>query len=103
MIGKFASTLGLLSLTILLVPRGFAQATTAADQPPATTTQQPAPQRSAPSTGQEPADEISTSRPKKVRNFKKWEYNVGAGLNLDSGTTKTFVRGGGIVGTAGVA
>jgi opacity protein-like surface antigen len=108
MIGKFASTLGLLSLTILLVPRGFAQATPAGQppaptsQPPATTTQQAAPPN-APSTGQESADEISTSRPKKARNYKKWEYNVGAGLNLDSGHTKTFVRGGGIVGAAGVA
>lgn len=103
MIGKFASMLALLSVMIFVVPRGFTQATPA-EQPAATPAQQPATQApAAPSAGQEPADEVSTSRPKKPRNFKKWEYNVGAGLNLDSGTTKTFVRGGGIVGTAGVA
>lgn len=107
MIGKFASAMGLLLLTIMSVPRGFAQTAPAAQQP-ATTSQQPAPQApvAQPTTQnseQESADEISTSRRAKARNYKKWQYNVGTGLNLDSGTTKTFVRGGGIIGTAGVA
>jgi len=42
-------------------------------------------------------------RRKKPKDYKNWNYNVGFGANLDSGTTKTFVRGGGGVATAGVA
>jgi opacity protein-like surface antigen len=109
MIGKFASALALLSVAILLVPQAFSQAAPATPppaeqpspaQPPAA--QQPA---STPaSTDQESTDEISSSRRRvKPKDFKSWQYNVGAGANIDSGTTKTFVRGGGIVGTAGVA
>ena len=35
--------------------------------------------------------------------YKNWTYNVGAGANLDSGTTRTWVRQGGFVAAAGVA
>jgi opacity protein-like surface antigen len=98
MIGKFASVLALLSLTILPVQRSAAQNPPAASPPAQQPTVAPA------SPEQEPADEVSTSRRRaKPQDHKKWEYDVGAGANLDSGTTKTFVRGGGIVGTAGVA
>jgi hypothetical protein len=104
MIGKFAtaSALMFLVLMIVLVEQGSSQTAPAGQTPaaPPSTEQTPA-QPSA--TAQEPADEESTSRRKKVHDYKTWNYNVGAGANLDSGTTKTFVRGGGFVGTAGVA
>ena len=104
MIGKFAtaSALMLLVLMIVLVEQGSSQTAPAGQTPaaPLSTEQTPA---QASGTAQEPADEESTSRRKKVRDYKTWNYNVGAGANLDSGTTKTFVRGGGFVGTAGVA
>lgn len=124
MIGKFATAIALtlLILTSLLTTRGFAQ-TTPADQPaaaaptaptpdsqtpaaptsaaPATAAQQPAAQ---PDNSQEPADEQSTShRKKRARDYKNWNFNIGAGANVDSGATKTFVRGGGVGGTFGVA
>jgi len=106
MTGKFATALTLLVLTILLGAQGFAQ-TTPAEQPagqapggkPAA--QSPAAQQ--PDTSQEPADEESTRRKAKPIDYKKWTFNVGAGANVDSGATKTWVRGGGVVGTAGVA
>jgi len=111
MMGKFAtaSALTLLILTILLGAAGFAQTTPAAQEPAATTpaapapaVQQPSPQK--PDSSQEPAEEESTSRRKaKPHEYKNWTFNAGAGANLDSGTTKTWVRGGGFVGAAGVA
>jgi len=120
MIGKSAtdSALALLMFIILLGGRGFAQTTpsgqtappdSAAQQPAAEqpAQQQPAAQQPAaqqPSSDQEPAEEESSSRRKaKPRDYKNWSYNVGLGANLDSGTTKTFVRGGGGVASAGVA
>jgi opacity protein-like surface antigen len=119
MIGKFATAIAvtLLILTSLFTARGSAQ-TTPADQPaaaaptaptpdaqtpaaPATAAQQPAAQ---PNNNQEPADEESISRRKKrARDYKNWNYNIGVGANVDSGATKTFVRGGGVGGTFGVA
>ncbi|MCU1300323.1 MAG: hypothetical protein JWQ87_607 [Candidatus Sulfotelmatobacter sp.] len=97
MIGKFATALTLLVLVIVCGTQGFAQTTPAPEAPAAQAPEQK------PSSGQEPADEVSTSRRKRVHDYKTWNYNVGAGANLDSGTTKTFVRGGGLVGTIGVA
>jgi opacity protein-like surface antigen len=70
----------------------------AAQQPPA-----PTPAAQKPDSGQEPADEETTARRKRVHDYKNWNYNVGAGANLDSGTTRTWVRQGGFVGSAGVA
>jgi opacity protein-like surface antigen len=114
MIGKFATASALMVLVVisLLGAHGIAQ-TTPAEQPsespaaaePAPAAQTPVAQAPAqPATGgQEPADEESTSRRKRVHDYKTWNYNVGVGANLDSGTTKQFVRGGGIAGTAGVA
>lgn len=113
MIGKFAtaSALTLLVLATLLGVEGFAQ-TTPAEQTPAATPSVPAAQQPAPATptaqkpaaGEEPADEESTSRRKRrLHDFKTWNFNVGGGANLNSGATKTFVRGGGGVGTVGVA
>jgi opacity protein-like surface antigen len=105
MIGKFAtaSALTLLVLTILLGTQGFAQ-TTPAGQTPATPSTAPAPAAQQPASGQEPADEESTSR-RKVRphDYKNWNFNAGIGANVDSGSTKKFVRGGGGAASAGVA
>ena len=108
MIGKFAtaSALTLLIVALLLVGQGFAQATPASQAPApagqAPTAQTPAAQP--PASGQEPADEESTSRRKaKPHDYKNWTFNVGVGANVDSGATKTYVRGGGVVGAAGVA
>jgi opacity protein-like surface antigen len=109
MIGKFASVLSLLILTILLGGQGFAQATPSGQSPSpaAPAPQEPAAQQPAaqqPASDQEPAEEESSSRRKaKPRDYKNWSYNVGLGANLDSGTTRTFVREGGGVATAGVA
>jgi hypothetical protein len=117
MMAKFASVtaaaslLTLLVLTVLLGTRGFAQTTPpeqtpaaapgaqapAAQQPPT-----PTPAAQQPDTGQEPADEVSSSRRKKPHDYKNWNFNVGAGANVDSGATRTWVRGGGVVGAAGV-
>jgi hypothetical protein len=128
MMAKFASVtataslLTLLVLTILWGAQGFAQATPPEQTPaaapaaqapdaqqPATpppaaappATQAPAAQQ--PDTSQEPADEISSSRRKKPHDYKNWNFNVGAGGNIDSGSTRTWVRGGGPVGAFGVA
>jgi opacity protein-like surface antigen len=108
-----ASALTLLVLTILLGAQGFAQTTPAGQTPaappaaPVPAAQQPAAPTSTaqqPASGQEPADEESTSRRKlRPHDYKNWTYNVGAGANVDSGATKTWVRGGGFVGAAGVA
>jgi opacity protein-like surface antigen len=112
MTGKFASALTLLVLTILLGAPGFAQTTPAgqapADQTPAAQTpaaQQPAaPAAQAPASGQEPAEgDAIGHRKARVHDYKNWNYNVGAGANVNSGETKDWVRGGGVVGAAGVA
>jgi hypothetical protein len=115
-----ASRLTLLVLITLLGAQGFAQ-TAPADQTgqtPATAPVAPAPAAQQPATpnpaasgqaaqqpdaSQEPADQISAARRKKVHDFKNWVFDVGGGANLVSGTTRDWVRGGGLVGTAGVA
>jgi hypothetical protein len=103
-----ANVLALLVLIILLGPQGPAQTTPAGQTPatPAPAAQQPAAQTPAaqkPDSSQEPADEQSTLRRKRPHDYKNWNFNVGAGANLDSGSTRTWVRQGGFVGTAGVA
>ncbi|MGC2728752.1 MAG: hypothetical protein WA254_06100, partial [Candidatus Sulfotelmatobacter sp.] len=118
MMGKFASptatasALRLLILTILLGALGFAQTTPAEQAPapaaPAPAAQQPpAPDQAAqqPASGQEASAEESTTAHRKARphDYKNWEFNVGGGANVDGGATKAYVRGGGVVGSAGVA
>ena len=107
MIGKFAIAAALLLLTVLPGVQGAAQSSPAG-QPPATA--EPAPPQTAaqqppekPPAGQEPAEEQPPARKAKPRDYKNWVFNVGAGANLDGGTTKTFVRGGGLVVAAGAA
>jgi opacity protein-like surface antigen len=117
MMGKFAtaSALLLLVLTTFWSAQGFAQ-TTPAQPPPASpadpnpTPQTPAaqiPSAQAPTaqqSGEETTDIDEIARRKaRPRNYKKWNFNVGAGANTDSGATRTFVRGGGVVGAFGVA
>jgi opacity protein-like surface antigen len=69
-------------------------------QPPAAG-QTPAPQES--SSSQEASEEeLGTRKKTKPRDYKNWTYNVEAGANLARGTTKTFVKGGGVLGGAGV-
>jgi hypothetical protein len=98
----------LLVLTILLGAQAFAQNTPAGQVPatPAPAAQEPpatAPAAQKPDTSQEPADEGTPMRRKRIHDYKNWNYNVGAGANLDSGPTRTWVRQGGFVGAAGVA
>jgi hypothetical protein len=114
MMGKFVTATALLVLMVLLGAQepGFAQTAPAGQAPataPGSTTpaaQEPAapnPTAQKPDTSQEPADEGSPTRRKRVHDYKNWNYNVGAGANLDSGPTRTWVRQGGFVAAAGVA
>lgn len=104
--GKFATRSALtLVLTICFGAQGFSQEAPPV-QTPAPAEQTPAAQTlspQAPASDQQPADEESTSRRKRPHDFKNWTFDAGVGANLDSGKTKTFVRGGGGVGTVGVA
>jgi opacity protein-like surface antigen len=72
---------------------------TPAQQPPAQ--QQPDNQQS--SSQEASPEEATPTRKTKVRDFKNWSFNVGGGADIVSGSTKTFVRGGGGVAAAGVA
>ncbi len=76
-----------------------------AQQPPA---QQPSSQSSAqqPENQQPSSEEASpeeTTRRRKPQEYKNWNFNVGGGAATYSGATKQFVRGGGLIGAAGVA
>jgi len=72
-------------------------------QPPAQPPQtQQQPDQSS-SSQEAPEEETSRSRRTKPRNYKKWSFNVGGGANLPSGTTDTYVRGGGGVAAVGAA
>jgi opacity protein-like surface antigen len=108
MIRKFATVSGprVLSLVLTTILAGTAavHAQQSPTQPPAQapeTQQQPENQQSS---SQEASPE-ETQRPAKGKGneYKKWTYNVGGGASLTNGTTKTFVRGGGGIGAAGVA
>jgi opacity protein-like surface antigen len=97
MIRRFAT---LLMLTLLIGAAGYAQEAPASQQP---TPQQPTVQQ--PTPGQEnPEEEASSSRRKaRALDYRKWTFNVGGGVNLPSGTTRTYVKGGGGIATAGAA
>ena len=107
MIRKFATIPGLIlfqSALILIVVMGVAtvqaQQAPASQAPAAAQTQQQPDQ----SSSQEASPEESTSsRRAKKRDYKKWAFNVGAGANLPSSTTDTYVRGGGGVAAVGAA
>ena len=109
--GKFASaSMQILAGVVLIgvfAAQGFAQSEPAGQTPAApAAAQAPAatPPAQKPDTSQEPADEDSLSRRRRgPHDYKNWVFNAGAGANLDSGTTHTYVRGGGFVADAGVA
>jgi hypothetical protein len=69
-------------------------------QPQSDQTKQPESQESS---SQEPQIETAAQRRAREHAFKKWNFNVGGGASTNSGTTKTFVRGGGGVVAGGVA
>jgi len=121
MIGKLAGNAGHSLPTALIFPLilsvavlGTAQRLAAQDPP-----QQPAqdnsqgqpPPQAQPS--QPPADNgqsstteatpEETQRRVKAPTFLKWQFNVGGGAGLTTGTTKTYVRSGGGIAAAGVA
>jgi opacity protein-like surface antigen len=93
-------------MVFILFAQSAAQSTAGqSPAPPQAGTNPSTPQTSAdqqPSPGQEPTEEESTSR-RKRHEYKKWEFNVGAGVNTTSGTTNDFVRGGAFTAMAGVA
>jgi Outer membrane protein beta-barrel domain len=94
------------ALTVTLAPCIAAQQTPAT--PPATDSQQtsatPQTNSQTSSSGQETSDEEVKPRHRaRPLNYDKWTYDVGVGGSLPNGTTKTFVRGGGFVGQAGIA
>lgn len=111
MIRKFAAfparcaELGILVIALAASAALNAQSSTqpVPAQPPSQQTQtQPADEQQS-SSSQETSPEITVTRRKKPKLYKNWNFNVGGGANLTTGTTKTFVRGGGGVAAAGVA
>ena len=102
----FRVALGLILATILAGATSLHAQETPASQPPAQQppAQQPSAQPSQQSSTQEASPEESMpGRKPKVKDFKNWAFNVGAGASLTNGTTKNFVRGGGGVVAAGAA
>ena len=107
MIRKFATIPGLiffLSAILVTVLSGVA-AVHAQQTPPQPAAQQPQTQQQpGQSSSQESSEEeTGRSRRRKPLDYKKWSFNVGGGANLPSGTTRTYVRGGGGVAAAGGA
>ncbi|MFZ0863950.1 MAG: hypothetical protein WB781_15610 [Candidatus Sulfotelmatobacter sp.] len=114
MIRKFATVPAFRVVLLVILVTILAGATTvraqdAPAQPPPT--QQPPAQQP---TGQQPSDqqsssqeaspeEIGPTRKPKVQEYKNWTFNVGGGASLTNGTTRTFVRGGGLIAAVGVA
>ena len=112
--GKFATASALILFFFMafapaniFTAHAFAQTT--AGQTPSATPTTPATNAQQPSSPQQPAEEEEESvregisLRKKTHDYKNWNYNVGVGANVDSGKTKTFVRGGGLGATFGVA
>jgi len=73
-----------------------------AQQPPA---QAPSAQQPSDQSGVQEAsvDESISRRRTKVKDYKNWTFNVGGGASLTNGTTVKYVKGGGVIGAAGVA
>ncbi|MGA7909492.1 MAG: hypothetical protein WCA16_18945 [Candidatus Sulfotelmatobacter sp.] len=101
MIRTFAivPVLSVVCMAVLMAGKGHAQQTPAG-QPSATQ----APAAQPPASAQEnPEEESSSRRRVRPRDYRKWTFNVGAGGSLPNGTTTTYVKSGGLLGTAGVA
>jgi len=118
MIRKFATVPGGRVVPALILATILAGAANLhAQQAPASPTPaQPAPAQQAPAqtpSAQPPADqsgvqeasteEVGPHRKLKVRDYKKYSFNVGGGGSLTNGTTSQFARGGGEIVAAGVA
>jgi len=106
MIRKFATIPGIkLFYSEILVMVLMGVATVHAQQAPAQEPAAPAQTQQKPdqtSSSQETSDETAPRKTKKP-NYKKWTFNAGGGASLPSGTTDTYVRGGGGVAAVGVA
>lgn len=76
---------------------------TPAQQTPAQPTPAQQPDQQPSSTQEASPAEIGSARKPKVKDYKNWTFNLGAGASLTNGTTAEFVRGGGPIGAAGVA
>ncbi len=68
---------------------------------------QQTPESQQPSTSSSTQDtpEVDTTRQRKARphDYRNWTFNLGGGVNLPSGTTRTYVKGGGGVAGLGAA
>lgn len=114
MIRKFATVPGFrvtlaLVLTTILAGATTVHAQQAPAQPPATQAPSTQPPANLPSAGQQSGtqeatpEEINALHKVKVKGYKNWVFNVGAGANATNGNTKNFVRSGGGALAAGVA
>src|SRR5271170_443917 len=127
MIRKFATVPGFrVVLTLILVTILAGTTTVHAQQTPVQeASSQPAPSQQSPAptppaqaapaqpSAQKPADqsgtqeaspeEVGSRRKLKPKEFRNWNFNVGGGGSLTNGTTQKYVRGGGLIGAAGVA
>jgi opacity protein-like surface antigen len=105
MIERFVKVVGKSALRFLVPLRlvVICVATICLMMPGVSRAQQPAPQATKPAATQENPEVETPTRKVKPREFRKWTFNVGAGLNLPHGQTNTFVKGGGPVADAGVA
>jgi len=107
MIRKFAmvSVCLLACMAMVMTARVHAQQTSApAAQTPAGTTPAAQTPSAPPQSGQESAEEETIPRRKtRPPDYRKWSFDAGAGGSFDSGTTKTYVKQGGVLGTVGVA
>jgi hypothetical protein len=108
MIRKFATIPGfsiVQSAVLMTILAGVAtlnaQQTEPQPPPPAQPQTQQQPEQQ--SSSQETSNEELGARKKKPKDYKNWSFNAGAGASLPSGTTEKYVRGGGVVGAAGVA
>lgn len=123
MIRKFATVPGFRVVLTLILATILAGATmvhaqqtpvqeASSQQAPAQTAPAQATPAPSPST-QKPADqsgsqeaspeEVGSRRKLKPKEYKNWNFNVGGGGSLTNGTTKTYVRSGGLIGAVGVA
>ena len=106
---KFAGVPGFrLVQSMILMAILAGAATLQSQQTPAQSPSEQQPQTQQPSgqkAGSQEASPEEAENPakKKPHDYKNWNYNVGGGASLTSGTTNKFVRSGGGIASAGVA
>jgi opacity protein-like surface antigen len=106
MIRKFARVSGGLLLFIIAAfaaPAALHAQQSPSQQPADPQAQEQQPQNQPSSSQETPLEEVERPTRQKVREYKKWSFNVGGGGSLTNGTTRQFVRGGGGVAAAGAA